>query len=194
MCSSVPPWCIVVVGRDFCCIAVARVKLGSAARERTKAPNTRITSANLSLLGPIFHYMHYFSYFFEKILPAHTGSIFLQITPSHFLSKVPLFGPPNKRKKSHFPHFVRFYRSLVRSVPFFSLHAPVKKPTVPRAPCVFRLQGPNWRHNLMHRNARGKLGSTACERTMAPNIRITCANLSLLGPIFNYMHDLFISF
>ena len=43
--SPAAPWGILVVGRDFVFIAVARVKLRSAARERTRAPNWHTTSA-----------------------------------------------------------------------------------------------------------------------------------------------------
>ena len=62
-------------------IALARGKLGSAACERTRASSVRIASANRSLLGLIFHYMQYVSYFFEKVLPAYTGNTCLQVNP-----------------------------------------------------------------------------------------------------------------
>ena len=51
-------------------IALAREKLGSAARERTKAPNTHITSAILSFLGPNFYHMRYFFIFLYKTAQA----------------------------------------------------------------------------------------------------------------------------
>ena len=48
---------LLLVGRDFLCIAFAREKLCSVAREGTRTPSTCITSVNLSFIGLLFRYI-----------------------------------------------------------------------------------------------------------------------------------------
>ena len=110
---------LAVAGRDFFFIALARVKLRSAVRERTRPPNWRTTSANLWFPCPIFRYMHYFSGFSKKTWsPPRHETYFWRSTHTILHPKVPLFGPLGGREIGHLPHFVRSYRSFFHSVSF----------------------------------------------------------------------------
>ena len=66
---------LLLVGRDFLCIAFAREKRCSVAREGARTPSTCITSVNLSFIGLLFRYMEHISNTLEKMLPDIGGKL-----------------------------------------------------------------------------------------------------------------------
>ena len=149
--SSVAPWWLLGGSLVHCrCgsrpffIALARVKLGSAARERTRARNIRITSAILWFPCPIFRYMHYFSCFFDKSDPRLGRRHIFEDRPTPFcIQKYHFLDPQPELKITMFVSLLLPSTPLSFGSGFFALGANLE-PTWGQLGSHLGQLGPTW--------------------------------------------------